>query len=475
MAKNPDEKVATIGPPPLNRRILLKFTPEYTHVNAFNCALLSVLAYGEETHVAEFFRQVANTYQRVFVYDKKKEVRSSPFFGEEKPFVFGEGDFYSSGLVTQFYIASNADQVIVAVRGTESTPDWIADANAKLVPFPEGPVDPADPNKALTHVHRGFYDAFLFVKGKIDQYIVDHGCSNKEFIVTGHSMGGAVATLVAAYLKEKKKSKVMLYTYGSPRVGDRTFAQYFNPGYLWHHRIVNGGDVVTLVPMPGMDINLYLLPLIGTGLAPTILPLQIDYSGDPYTHCGELHHIEASSSIAPDGGVRQTTSANMGRTATLSNLDPSLLLPPVLLNNIINKVATSAIEHKSPNYVALLERALLLDATSYLAAPTPEHVKVDALIAMLRQEVSVLEASRLNLLHEASLQIQPKKSQLEYQAANLDYVIKCKNVDLVQYSGAAKVYHDMVNHKQQFLEWLLGRNTTSNPKLEEEIEWHARH
>jgi len=47
--------------------------------------------------------------------------------------------------------------------------------------------------------------------------------------VTGHSLGGAVATLTAAELSTNTNYNVAdVYTYGEPRVGNKKFADWFN-------------------------------------------------------------------------------------------------------------------------------------------------------------------------------------------------------------------------------------------------------
>ena len=50
--------------------------------------------------------------------------------------------------------------------------------------------------------------------------------------MTGHSLGGALATLAAIYIKEtfvqETKDKLKLFTFGSLRVGDINFAMYLN-------------------------------------------------------------------------------------------------------------------------------------------------------------------------------------------------------------------------------------------------------
>ena len=64
----------------------------------------------------------------------------------------------------------------------------------------------------------------------------------KQLWITGHSLGGAMATLCASRLEEKNPK---LYTYGSPRVGGKEFCQGMD---VPHWRFVNNNDVVTKVP-----------------------------------------------------------------------------------------------------------------------------------------------------------------------------------------------------------------------------------
>eukprot|EP00300_Choanocystis_sp_HF-7_P024383 c2581_g1_i2.p1 GENE.c2581_g1_i2~~c2581_g1_i2.p1 ORF type:complete len:436 (+),score=87.15 c2581_g1_i2:1223-2530(+) len=93
-------------------------------------------------------------------------------------------------------------------------------------------------------VHKGFLSAYLSVR---EQLHADVGTlmnerraaelsnsesfpSKMELLFTGHSLGGAVATLAALdfTLAYPTMFDVSLYVFGSPRVGNRAFANYFN-------------------------------------------------------------------------------------------------------------------------------------------------------------------------------------------------------------------------------------------------------
>ncbi|MCB0369932.1 MAG: hypothetical protein KDD45_10980, partial [Bdellovibrionales bacterium] len=45
-------------------------------------------------------------------------------------------------------------------------------------------------------------------------------------MITGHSLGGALAVMAAAHLHTKYSLVEMLYTMGQPRVGNDKFAQF---------------------------------------------------------------------------------------------------------------------------------------------------------------------------------------------------------------------------------------------------------
>ena len=67
--------------------------------------------------------------------------------------------------------------------------------------------------------------------------------------VTGHSLGGAVATLCALDIKSVLNVDPNVYTYGAPRVGNKGFAQFYDLLVPNTFRIVNGHDLVPRVPI----------------------------------------------------------------------------------------------------------------------------------------------------------------------------------------------------------------------------------
>ena len=78
----------------------------------------------------------------------------------------------------------------------------------------------------VPEVHTGFYLQFLTVRDFLVTHLI--GCKEREIVFTGHSLGGALATIGAAYTKAYFSEKVVdCITFGSPRVGDSLFVKFF--------------------------------------------------------------------------------------------------------------------------------------------------------------------------------------------------------------------------------------------------------
>jgi triacylglycerol lipase len=142
---------------------------------------------------------------------------------------------------TQAFAAADDRFLVVSFRGTEprSLQDWITDASTELISGPLG-----------GKVHAGFYDALANVWQLLDRY-VRHLQSQRPrmLLVTGHSLGGALAALAVGRWLNAGLPVHGLYTFGQPRTGDNTFARHFNFAFKpYTFRFVNNNDLVTRVP-----------------------------------------------------------------------------------------------------------------------------------------------------------------------------------------------------------------------------------
>ncbi len=138
---------------------------------------------------------------------------------------------------TQGFICSDDSHVILAFRGSQTSEDWQTDFNTKLV------------NSEVGLVHWGFKNAIDSIWDKVEQLVDEFQSQKQSLWVTGHSLGGALATLAVDRLTEKNIEVSGMYTFGQPRVGDKDFAENFDDKIKYRaFRFVNDEDIVTRVP-----------------------------------------------------------------------------------------------------------------------------------------------------------------------------------------------------------------------------------
>ena len=129
---------------------------------------------------------------------------------------------------------SDKTDVLIACRGTE--PTALNDVLADLKMFPVK-------HHIAGRVHRGFYAEYDKVIPGIKEALAKHDKKgDKTLWVTGHSLGGAMAVLVAAELKPNGG----LHTFGQPRVGTKAFLPALDG--IKYYRYRNNNDAVTAVP-----------------------------------------------------------------------------------------------------------------------------------------------------------------------------------------------------------------------------------
>lgn len=126
-------------------------------------------------------------------------------------------------------------ETVVAARGTQTTADWLSNAHAGIAAGPFG-----------LGVHAGFDRIYRsFAEGLIAA-VPPTGTVH----VVGHSLGGALANLVAAALARSDQRQVKLYTFGAPRVclppSAAMLQQRLRADNIY--RVYNIADPVPMVP-----------------------------------------------------------------------------------------------------------------------------------------------------------------------------------------------------------------------------------
>lgn len=194
----------------------------------------------------------------------------------------GDNDFPFD---TQAAVLSNTRVIIVVFRGSESplttVRDWLTNfhsgALARSTPASWGPV----------HVHRGFYGALATrhadIRTRVRALLAVP--NPPRVFLTGHSLGGGLATLCAYRFRKLDGIPVHgVYTYGGVKVGTHTFQIMYNtlmtgdPASLYQRsfRWVRGNDFASRLPRAGSPV-----PLPGTA----------------YRHIGRLNFIQRDGTV----------------------------------------------------------------------------------------------------------------------------------------------------------------------------------
>lgn len=142
---------------------------------------------------------------------------------------------------SQAYWLANKDDLVIACRGTEPTDfrDIAADLKAK----------PVMSSQNIKFVHSGFKESVDNIWPMLSDLADDYG-KTRTVWCTGHSLGAAMATLVAYKLQRSPDlpNPQALFTFGSPKVGNKDYIKAVEDTGLLHFRFVNNADIVTTVP-----------------------------------------------------------------------------------------------------------------------------------------------------------------------------------------------------------------------------------
>lgn len=161
----------------------------------------------------------------------------------------GDDDEVSIGLICQ---ADNTGDVLVAIRGTEGTLEWIHDAEFLQVPCPF--------LVGAGHTEDGFTAMYesLRTGAAANSPTVVNGLAKLSYphpvssvTICGHSLGGALATLLALDVAANTTyTNPTVYTFGSPRTGDSLFASTYDQVVKNSYRVANRLDIVPTLPPP---------------------------------------------------------------------------------------------------------------------------------------------------------------------------------------------------------------------------------
>jgi len=134
---------------------------------------------------------------------------------------------------TQGYLMEDDTRIVIAARGTQLSEAKDIITDLKII---------QTKSRTKGGVHDGFYDDTNEIWKQVLKYINDDSRKYKKIWACGHSLGGALATILASRLHSRIAA---CYTYGCPRVGNKRWAkaQMFS-----NHRFVNNNDIVPRIP-----------------------------------------------------------------------------------------------------------------------------------------------------------------------------------------------------------------------------------
>lgn len=167
---------------------------------------------------------------------------------------------------TQVYVAQNADNIVVAFRGTESPvtfeglKDWLLSDAVNLLILPTGRLGTDFAAAGVgARFHQGFIDALSDVWVPLSSTVQEElKRSDRPLWITGHSLGGALAVLSAWLFTRKFVNVHQVYTFGGPMIGNVEASKAFDrelSGKVF--RYVNGPDPVPKLPTVSLIANNY--------------------------------------------------------------------------------------------------------------------------------------------------------------------------------------------------------------------------
>jgi hypothetical protein len=167
---------------------------------------------------------------------------------------------------TQVYVSTNADAIVVALRGTESPAtldglkDWLLTNALNLLVLPQGRLGTDFAAAGVgARFHQGFLNALAAIWDPVCEFAeTELGKSERPLWLTGHSLGGALATLAGWLFLRRMMPVHAIFTYGAPMVGnDRAMVAFDRDLGHVTYRFVDIDDPIPRLPTISLIANAY--------------------------------------------------------------------------------------------------------------------------------------------------------------------------------------------------------------------------
>ena len=165
--------------------------------------------------------------------DQLRVDRSAHLFDERRDTC---ADRYDSITNSQSFAAGNKilkPLLVVDIRGSVTWWDWVNDIGAQVLPF-----------------NNRFAALAEEVFTNVENYLSSTGLQDPIILVTGHSMGAAIANILAARLNGiMDPDNVYAYTFATPRTVNEAVSGNQAVNYPNIFNILNSNDAITYVPL----------------------------------------------------------------------------------------------------------------------------------------------------------------------------------------------------------------------------------
>ncbi len=145
-------------------------------------------------------------------------------------------------------IGHNSETSFISFRGTSNIENWIDNIQFSHTCY-----------KNNICIEKGFDNLYEKLKKYIFNYLNNNKIINNNILITGHSLGSSLATLLTYdLLKNKYSYNISLVTFGSPRVGNFDFVKDMMKYNFTNYRITHYYDIVPHLPQ--YNLNYHHLP-----------------------------------------------------------------------------------------------------------------------------------------------------------------------------------------------------------------------
>jgi len=195
------------------------------------------------------------------------------------------------------FVASDARGAYLVFRGTRLRLDCRESFLGTLQTWLTN-LDYAQVEQGPYRVHRGYARELDTLGADLLAMARDHAAGGKPLYLTGHSAGGALATLAARRLHEEGVPVRAAIVFSAPRVGDRSFAATYPVPLV---RIEHRHDLIPHLPLPPS-----MARMAGHGLVDRVLggldwlaPSLRGYrlAETEYVHAGELFYDDGAQAL----------------------------------------------------------------------------------------------------------------------------------------------------------------------------------